>query len=301
MILVNHSKAEAGFLAGGDDEHQYQYHLHQVPSSWGAVYFCRPWQDFRKYAAARTNSMFDREELGATSLEGGRPGDPNFHIDELHSNWWSKSWKKYMVEYVYANALLTVYPSLQTDNIGLVMHLAIKGGEHMKTKNTPFEAADLATYSMVTDSINGNIPLDKARIFDIHFETRAGIMGEMKKAGIKYAESLYSKGPPYSDIAPLLLFLSPQWPEKFYYDHNDATQQQRHHQKQIENNKYQTKNDKAHRYLGYMPQGGQGNQLHSLAKALWLSAKLDRILLIPHLFLPSCTSDFNFFILTSGR
>lgn len=257
-----------------------EYYLHQVPNSWGSVYFCHPWQDFRRYAAARTSHLFDREELGGISLEGGRPGDPNFHIDELHSNWWSKSWKKYMVEYVYAKGMLTLYPNLDLDNIGLVMHLAIKGGEHMKTKNALFQKADTATYSMIQSAVQKVFPLERASVFDIHFKKVANLK-DLKKAGARYIESLRNKGPPYSDIASLLLPVT------------DATYLGSDSDKDGGVQETQEKKKKMPLYLGYMPQGALANQLHSLAKAAWLSIKLDRILLIPHLFLPSCKSDFN--------
>lgn len=240
------------------------YHLHQTPSSWGSIFLCRPWQEFREYAAARMDPIFENEEIGGVSLEGGRPGDPNFHIQELHSNWWSGSWKKYMVEFGYAKGMVTVYPNLKRQNIGLVLSLA-RNGEHMKEgkhgRNRAFQVTELASFPDILDAIHFSkaATLNGAILFDIYFQTST--LKRMKQNGVKYIESLQRKGPPYSEIASLLSF--PRNP-------NIAMRK-----------------EPSHRYLGYMPQQGQGNQLLSLAKALSLSIILERILLVPHAFIPS--------------
>lgn len=239
------------------------YHLHQTPSSWGSVHLCRPWQDFREYAAARMEDIFEIEEIGGVSLEGGRPGDPNFHIQELHSNWWSASWKKYLVEFGYAKGMLTVYPNLKLQNVGLVLSLA-RNGEHMKDgrhgRNRMFEETELASFPDILEAIHlsKSASLDDAMLFDIHFQPST--LKRMKQNGLEYINSLRRKGPPYSEIASLLFPRNP----------NSAM-----------------KKEPNHKYLGYMPQQSQGNQLSSLAKAISLSITLKRILLVPHIFLPS--------------
>eukprot|EP00890_Picochlorum_soloecismus_P003797 jgi/Picsp_1/4418/NSC_06640-R1_protein len=243
------------------------YHLHQTPSSWGSVLLCRPWQEFREYAAARMEDIFEIEEIGGVSLEGGRPGDPNFHIQELHSNWWSASWKKYMVEFVYAKGMLTVYPNLRLQNIGLVLSLA-RDGEHMKDgrhgRNRMFEETELASFPDILDAIHlsKSSSLDDTMLFDIHFQSST--LKRMKQNGLEYINSLVRKGPPYSEIASFF----PQ------------------------NSNFAMRKEPDYKYLGYMPHRGQGNQLNSLAKAISLSIILKRILLVPHIFLPS-KSAFN--------
>lgn len=240
------------------------YFLHQTPSSWGSVFLCRPWQEFREYAAARMDPIFDNEEIGGVSLDGGRPGDPNFHILELHSNWWSASWKKYMVEFGYAKGMLTVYPNLKLQNVGLVLNLA-KNGEHMKDgkqgRNKMFEETEIASFPDIREAIRltKSGSLDTSALFDIHFQPAS--LKKMKDSGKGYISSLQEKGSPYSDIASLLFSTS-----------------------------CYVKKGTNKKYLGYMPQKGQGSQLLSLAKAIALSIVLKRILLIPHVFLPSKTA-----------
>lgn len=73
--------------------------LHQVPCSWGALYFPHTWRKFVKYLHHRL------QVNGSMDVPGSR------------TNGWVRSWKKYFIELAFAEGLFMLgYPKLQQSN-----------------------------------------------------------------------------------------------------------------------------------------------------------------------------------------
>ncbi|KAJ3281448.1 hypothetical protein HDU76_008927 [Blyttiomyces sp. JEL0837] len=81
----------------GSDEVKGGVFLLMLPCSWGGVYSGRWWRGFLEFFEWRVGT----EEGGKFAMvpRGAR------------SNYWEKSWKRYLIEYMYNNTLYMVYPS----------------------------------------------------------------------------------------------------------------------------------------------------------------------------------------------
>ncbi|KAJ3212177.1 hypothetical protein HDU83_001188 [Entophlyctis luteolus] len=72
--------------------------LFQLPCSWGAVYLGKYWRNFTQYALWRISSNSTADSF--PPVPGG-----------ARSNTWTNSWKRFLIEYMYLNALVVLYPS----------------------------------------------------------------------------------------------------------------------------------------------------------------------------------------------
>ena len=68
----------------------------QQPASWGTLYYGQHWKRFEGYYRARVAEGF----AGAS-----------FAVPQSTSDDWSRSWKKYFMEYMYANGYTMLYPN----------------------------------------------------------------------------------------------------------------------------------------------------------------------------------------------
>jgi len=72
----------------------------QVPCSWGALFFPETWVAFERYLTFRL----------ANKLPGLRLDQPVIP-SPIRSNRWPKSWKKYLIEWVYLRGQVMIYPN----------------------------------------------------------------------------------------------------------------------------------------------------------------------------------------------
>lgn len=233
--------------------------LHQVPSSWGPIFPCRAWQSFLKYAKIRQEDVFEYERTQGVSMLGVRPGDPNFNIPGLHSNWWAGSWKKYMIEYALAKEKYFIYPNVEFGKAGFAMLATDDSGEHT-TSSTEFQSGlHVGKFRLP------RLPSD-LRSYDLWFDNAE--KNKVENVAKLFVDRLREKGGPYGQIATVLLpsFRPGQ-------------------------------TSRRGRYLMYLPEFGVNNQIISLAIAIKMAMALERVLLVPHLFHPrlslytSCIGD----------
>ncbi|WAQ81735.1 hypothetical protein PtA15_2A46 [Puccinia triticina] len=72
----------------------------QVPCSWGALFFPETWTAFERYLTFRLANQIP-------GLPLHQPVIPS----PIRSNRWPKSWKKYLIEWVYLRGLVMIYPN----------------------------------------------------------------------------------------------------------------------------------------------------------------------------------------------
>ncbi|KAA1112426.1 hypothetical protein PGTUg99_002982 [Puccinia graminis f. sp. tritici] len=72
----------------------------QVPCSWGALFFPETWTAFERYLTFRLANQL-------SGLQLHQPVIPS----PIRSNRWPKSWKKYLIEWVYLRGLVMLYPN----------------------------------------------------------------------------------------------------------------------------------------------------------------------------------------------
>nr|CAG8437816.1 8489_t:CDS:2 [Entrophospora candida] len=91
-------------------------YLCQVPCSWGAIYFPEIWREFHEYLVARMDDA-DTYRLH------------NIRVPYSRSNFWKKSWKKYLIELVYLRGYVMLYPNFSNFTSFSTNHAEF--GEHI--------------------------------------------------------------------------------------------------------------------------------------------------------------------------
>lgn len=91
--------------------------LLQVPCSWGALYFGYAWKEFLEFYATRVRApFFDfAQERTQKGIGGERQmlGDPYVAIPGSRSNVWPRSWKRFMIDFMYGRGGVFLYPNLK--------------------------------------------------------------------------------------------------------------------------------------------------------------------------------------------
>ena len=95
-------------------------YLAAMPSSWGGAYWNSMAGPFMRYARARMKyHNYEAEAASSSDFSGGN--DPyaqlelqpkEIEIPGLRSNVWPYSWKKHLIEFMYANGFVMAYPNL---------------------------------------------------------------------------------------------------------------------------------------------------------------------------------------------
>lgn len=104
-------------------------YLSQVPCSWGAVYFPDHWREFHDYLSFRLTELMITIEVDI--------------VDDVRSNHWSKSWKRYFIELIYLRGYVMLYPnyenflSLSTNHLEVGSHVKVRLPEHEELFSLP--------------------------------------------------------------------------------------------------------------------------------------------------------------------
>jgi len=88
----------------------------QIPCSWGGLYFRPVWNDFLEFYALRVAPPFFNFTQEARQSGKGKHrqplGDTNVMLPHSRSNSWPRSWKRFMVDFMYGRGLTMIYPNL---------------------------------------------------------------------------------------------------------------------------------------------------------------------------------------------
>lgn len=129
--------------------------LMQLPCSWGALWFRPHWALFLRFVAMRRHPPFYNmtQELHQTGArhERQRLGDPRLWLPGSRTNVWPRSWKRFMVDFMYGRGGFMLYPqashqrSFSTTYMERGDHSGIDGkAEHHKaTADTLRKSSDL--------------------------------------------------------------------------------------------------------------------------------------------------------------
>ncbi|EFJ14348.1 hypothetical protein SELMODRAFT_120665 [Selaginella moellendorffii] len=71
-------------------------YLHQLPCSWGALFFPKHWREFYKYMGSRYT-----EDAKANPVQ----------IPRSRTNGWQASWKKFLIDLMYLRGYVSLYPN----------------------------------------------------------------------------------------------------------------------------------------------------------------------------------------------
>ena len=90
--------------------------LLQVPCSWGSLFLAPVWRDFLAFYATRAAPPFYDPSAEARQRGAGAAreplGDGALLLPASRSNTWARSWKRFMVDFMYGRGLVMLYPNL---------------------------------------------------------------------------------------------------------------------------------------------------------------------------------------------
>ncbi|KAJ4785276.1 Glycosyltransferase family protein 2 [Rhynchospora pubera] len=93
-------------------------YLHQLPCSWGAVFFPKHWREFYAYMAARFTEDAKQNPV---------------QIPKSRTNGWQASWKKFLIDMMYLRGYVSLYPNFPNQSSFSTNHM--EPGAHISAKD----------------------------------------------------------------------------------------------------------------------------------------------------------------------
>ncbi|KAJ8543943.1 hypothetical protein K7X08_025561 [Anisodus acutangulus] len=93
-------------------------YLHQLPCSWGAVFFPKQWKEFYVYVNMRFTEY---------------PKQNPVQIPKSRTNGWQASWKKFLIDMMYLRGYVSLYPNFPNQMSFSTNHM--EPGAHIAAKN----------------------------------------------------------------------------------------------------------------------------------------------------------------------
>ncbi|XP_054815013.1 uncharacterized protein LOC129315391 [Prosopis cineraria] len=93
-------------------------YLHQLPCSWGAVFFPKHWREFYVYMNMRFTE---------------NPKENPVQIPKSRTNGWAASWKKFLIDMMYLRGYVSLYPNFPNQASFSTNHM--EPGAHISAKD----------------------------------------------------------------------------------------------------------------------------------------------------------------------
>lgn len=249
-------------MAIGEAESQF---LFQLPCSWGALYFPWLWREFLHYYQWRRHHTLE-------ALHNSIPDAATMH--------WRRSWKKYLIEFMYMRGQFMLYPSLPRQLSFSTHHR--EPGEHTDAKAEEPLVDDLGT--LILDYFT--VPL----LGEAHDEYFNRIVAEMKPLReLSVISFHHEKVPSIHSLAQLGLYTvylmrGANWDHSLYTTNPGCV---------LDNIAFPVEarmDASKEKYLLYEPQRSLGHQINALRNAVAFAKILNRTLIIPPLVGPNNAS-----------
>lgn len=98
--------------------HQNTPYLHQLPCSWGAVFFPKQWREFYVYMNTRFTEDAKQNPV---------------QIPKSRTNGWQASWKKFLIDMMYLRGYVSLYPNFPDQQSFSTNHM--EPGAHISAKD----------------------------------------------------------------------------------------------------------------------------------------------------------------------
>ena len=168
----------------------------QVPCSWGALFFGSVWRDFVDFYRRRAAPpFFDfAQEARQTGVGKHREplGDPALRLPRSRSNVWPRSWKRFLIDFMYGRGYVMLYPNLREQSAFSTTYM--ERGDHtakdglsesvqshdLRSDVDPLKTTPLVTSESLSEAVaalgglDGEALPDLAElpVFDIHHRRR---------------------------------------------------------------------------------------------------------------------------------
>lgn len=93
-------------------------YLHQLPCSWGAVFFPKQWREFYVYMNMRFTADAKKNPV---------------QIPKSRTNGWQASWKKFLIDMMYLRGYVSLYPNFPNQTSFSTNHM--EPGAHINAKD----------------------------------------------------------------------------------------------------------------------------------------------------------------------
>jgi hypothetical protein len=189
--------------------------LLQVPCSWGALYFGSVWKDFLRFYMQRVRPPFFDLAQEAAQRGIGKDleplGEPCLQLPSSRSNVWPRSWKRFMLDYMYGRGMTMLYPNLARQRSFSTTHME-RGGHSGKDGSTeavsahglhqdvdPLKTVPLLAaleISEVHRRLERLPPLESLPAFDLHHSRRS--RATLVLRGFAFTEGIRAWGVRYA-------------------------------------------------------------------------------------------------------
>jgi len=292
-------------------------YLSVVPSSWGAAYWSDRWSEFDKFCDVRAKPPYydHQAEAIASHKKGGNNYDElrmtptELYVPDSRSNVWPNSWKRFMVDFMYARGNVMIYPSLPGEQ-GFASTLALSG-EHVFSGSRKSRSNNVRVTTLIE-----NFDLDRLgmlprygnlAVFDLHLvlTTREALVAE----GMKFMHTVRDRCHNCKEL--LSVWARPDTFSVYSKHHRDTpaicvpdlympaasvpnsnTLSTSISSSSSSSSLSSSSSPPPQRYLLFEPQYGANNQILAIVEALYWSSILDRQLVLPPIFLPR-VADFS--------
>ena len=119
----------------------------QVPCSWGALFVGSVWNEFLQFYARRVKPPFfnfSQEKAQRGVGKDREPlGDPHLYIPFARSNVWPRSWKRFMIDFMYGRGYVMLYPNLNNQRAFSTTYMERGGHSGKDGKVEEMQASEL--------------------------------------------------------------------------------------------------------------------------------------------------------------
>ncbi|CAK9165196.1 unnamed protein product [Ilex paraguariensis] len=153
-------------------------YLHQLPCSWGAVFFPKQWREFYVYMSMRFTENAKQNPV---------------QIPKSRTNGWQASWKKFLIDMMYLRGYVSLYPnfpnqtSFSTNHMEPGAHISAKDNvvKHDKSDfEVPLLKEDFRTFLP-----NGKLP-PASKLPSLNLFNQAVSLKGLKAAGAKLGQDV---------------------------------------------------------------------------------------------------------------
>ncbi|KAK8641491.1 hypothetical protein V6N13_010893 [Hibiscus sabdariffa] len=153
-------------------------YLHQLPCSWGAVFFPKHWREFYVYMNMRFT-----EDAKANPVQ----------IPKSRTNGWQASWKKFLIDMMYLRGYVSLYPNFPNQASFSTNHM--EPGAHISSKDNVVrhDKADFEVPLLVEDFRtllpNGKLP-PASKLPSLNLFNQPVSLKGLKAAGAKLGQDV---------------------------------------------------------------------------------------------------------------